>query len=101
MSLEKLFQISTSAPPPIHCTNPACPQPRNPLGHNICQTCQTPLTYRYLWATGSGAGQIQPGQLVGNRYYVTFPQVWLDTKPGAPPILPDTLSESILSYLYL
>ncbi|VXD17356.1 PP2C family protein-serine/threonine phosphatase [Planktothrix paucivesiculata] len=101
MSLEKLFQISTSAPPPIHCTNPACPQPRNSLGHHICQTCQTPLTYRYLWATGSGAGQIQPGQLVGNRYYVTFPQVWLDTKPGAPPILPDTLSESILSYLYL
>ena len=101
MSLEKLFQISTSAPPPIHCTNPACPQPRNSLGHQICQTCQTPLTYRYLWATGSGAGQIQPCQLVGNRYYVTFPQVWLDTKPGAPPILPDILSESILSYLYL
>ncbi|WRH67949.1 MAG: protein phosphatase 2C domain-containing protein [Planktothrix sp. GU0601_MAG3] len=100
MSLEKLFQISTSAPPPIHCTNPACSQPRNSLGHQICQTCQTPLTYRYLWATGS-AGQIQPSQLVGNRYYVTFPQVWLDTKPGAPPILPDILSESILSYLYL
>ncbi|CAD5943614.1 hypothetical protein PCC9214_02091 [Planktothrix tepida] len=101
MSLQKLFQISTSAPPPIHCTNPACPQPRNSLGNHICEACQTPLTYRYLWATGAGANQIQPGQLVGNRYYVTFPQVWLDTKPGAPPILPDMLSESILSYLYL
>jgi protein phosphatase len=101
VSLQKLFQISTSAPPPLHCTNPACPQPRNSLGHELCESCQTPLTYRYLWATGAGAAQLQPGELVGNRYYVTCPQVWLDTKPGAPPLLPDILSESILSYLYL
>ncbi len=101
MSLQKLFQLSTSAPPPLYCSNPACPQPRNTLGNQVCEACQTPLTYRYLWAVGSAATQIQPAQLVGNRYYVTSPQVWLDTKPGAPPILPDVLSEAILSYLYL
>lgn len=101
MSIQKLFQLSTSAPPPLYCPNPACPQPLNTLGNQICETCQTSLTYRYLWASSSQAAQIQPGQLVGNRYYVTSPQIWLDTKPGAPPILPDVLSEMILSYLYL
>ncbi|BAI88186.1 MAG: protein phosphatase 2C domain-containing protein [Arthrospira platensis PCC 7345] len=101
MSLHKLLQISSSSPPPIYCTNPVCPKPSNVLGEEICATCETPLTYRYLWAVGSAAQSMQPGQIVGNRYYVTAPQIWLDTKPGVPPVLPDRLSDAIVSYLYL
>ncbi|MEB3883938.1 protein phosphatase 2C domain-containing protein [Lyngbya sp. CCY1209] len=101
MSLDKLFQISSSSPPPIYCTNPACPQPRNALGQSRCVTCETPLTYRYLWAVGSAAREMKPGQIVGNRYYVTAPQIWLETKPAVPPVLPDRLSDAIGNYLYL
>lgn len=101
MSLQKLFQISSASQPPIYCPNPTCPQPRNALGRQVCQTCQTQLTYRYLWAIGSVVGQIQPGQVVGNRYYVGAPQVWLDTKPAVPPTIPESVSDAMLPYLYL
>ncbi|ERT05012.1 phosphatase 2C family protein [Lyngbya aestuarii BL J] len=59
------------------------------------------MSYRYLWAVGSTAGQIQPGQVVGNRYYVGAPQVWLDTKPAVPPTIPESISDVILPYLHL
>jgi len=101
VSLQKLFQISSASQPPIYCPNPTCPQPRNTLGRQVCQTCQTQLSYRYLWAVGSTAGQIQPGQVVGNRYYVGAPQVWLDTKPAVPPTIPESISDVILPYLHL
>ncbi len=93
--------MSSASPPPLYCPNPTCPQPRNGLGQLTCETCRTPLVYRYLWAVGSAAGSIQSGQLVGNRYYVSSPQVWLDTKPAIPPLLPDRISNEILPYLYL
>lgn len=101
MSLQKLFQISSASQPPIYCPNPTCPQPRNALGRQVCETCQTQLSYRYLWAVGSTASQIQPGQVVGNRYYVGAPQVWLDTKPAVPPTIPESISDVILPYLHL
>ena len=101
MSLQKLFQISSASQPPIYCPNPTCPEPRNAIGRPVCETCQTQLTYRYLWAVGSVASQIQPGQVVGNRYYVGTPQVWLDTKPAVPPTIPESVSDAMLPYLYL
>ncbi|MGB3191853.1 MAG: protein phosphatase 2C domain-containing protein, partial [Limnoraphis sp.] len=101
MSLQKLFQISSASQPPIYCPNPTCPQPRNALGRQVCETCQTQLSYRYLWAVGSTASQIQPGQVVGNRYYVGATQVWLDTKPAVPPTIPESISDVILPYLHL
>ncbi|MGB3535230.1 MAG: protein phosphatase 2C domain-containing protein [Microcoleaceae cyanobacterium] len=101
MSLEKLFQISSASPPPLYCPNSTCSQPRNQLGQTVCQKCQTTLVYRYLWAVGSVAQSINSGQLVGNRYYVSSPQVWLDTKPAISPLLPDRITDEILPYLYL
>lgn len=101
MSLQKLFQISSASPPPLYCPNPTCSQPRNQLGQPVCGTCNTTLVYRYLWAVGSVAQSINSGQLVGNRYYVSSPQVWLDTKPAIAPLLPDRISDEILPYLYL
>ncbi len=85
----------------MYCPNPTCPQPRNTLGRQVCETCQTRLTYRYLWAMGSSASQIQPGQTVGNRYYISAPQVWLDTKPAVPPTLPNQVTDGISPYLSL
>ncbi|MGF1494470.1 MAG: PP2C family protein-serine/threonine phosphatase [Microcoleaceae cyanobacterium] len=101
MSLEKLVQISSSSAPQIYCTNPTCSHPSNDLGNLVCATCHTPITYRYLWALGAEAAQIPPGQFVGNRYYATGSQIWLDTKPGILPQMPETLSDQILPYLYL
>lgn len=85
----------------IDCTNPACPNPANDLGQQYCGACQTPLTYRYLWAVGSQAAQFPPESLMGDRYYVVSPQVWLDTTPGKPPALPEEVPEAILPYLKL
>jgi protein phosphatase len=57
--------ISTSSI--INCTNPT-------------GVHQTPLIYRYLWATGEGVPQIAAGEIVAGRYEVVAPQIWRDTK---------------------
>ncbi|WP_026082629.1 PP2C family protein-serine/threonine phosphatase [Mastigocladopsis repens] len=85
----------------IYCTNPSCTQPINSVGDSVCATCQTPLVYRYLWATGSSVAEIQPGEKVANRYEVITPSIWLDTQPGLLPDIPEELSKEIVSYLRL
>jgi protein phosphatase len=85
----------------IHCPNPDCQQPINNIGDRHCQTCQTPLTYRYLWATGTAAATIPPETKVANRYEVITEQIWLDTQPGLPPDIPSELPTSVIPYLKL
>jgi len=85
----------------MYCTNPTCPNPLNSLGRSECEACQSPLTYRYLWAVGLAAADIPPGELLGDRYQVVAPQVWLDTKPGEFPFAPEELPEYIIPYLFL
>lgn len=85
----------------IYCTNPNCPDPGNPLGETICASCQTPLLYRHLWAVGSAAAGIPAGQYIGDRYWTVAPQIWLDTKPGEPPLAPEEPAEEIAPYLRL
>ncbi|MGE5655960.1 MAG: protein phosphatase 2C domain-containing protein [Actinomycetota bacterium] len=85
----------------IYCPNPACTQPRNSFGRQACEACQTHLIYRYLWAVGPEAKAIPPGEVIADRYWVVASQVWLDTKPGEPPHLPERLPNTTLSYLNL
>ncbi|MEH1843191.1 MAG: protein phosphatase 2C domain-containing protein [Nostoc sp.] len=85
----------------IYCINPACNSPINPIGDSVCATCQTPLVHRYLWATGSLFAKISPGTRVAQRYEVISPQIWLDTKPGLPPDVPEELPTEVISYLRL
>jgi protein phosphatase len=59
------------------------------------------LVYRYLWAAGDLATQILPGQLVAQRYYVTAPHIWLDTKPALLPDHPTPIPPDCLPYLHL
>ncbi|MBF2075378.1 MAG: serine/threonine-protein phosphatase [Synechococcales cyanobacterium C42_A2020_086] len=84
---------------PLHCANPNCRHAENVLGQVVCDHCQTPLIYRYLWAVD--AAQIPVGSLVDNRYAVIHPQVWLDTQPGVPPQLPEEHTADLLPYLHL
>ncbi|MEB3182399.1 MAG: protein phosphatase 2C domain-containing protein [Nostocaceae cyanobacterium] len=91
----------SSHQPLIYCINPACPNPANPVGNRLCVSCQTPLEYHYLWATGPQADQIQPGEKVAERYQVISRQIWLDTLPGLPPEVPEELPEEIIPYLRL
>lgn len=85
----------------IYCPNPACSEPRNSLGRQECEACQTPLIYRYLWAVGPEAESIAPGEALDDRYWVVAPQIWLDTQPGASPALPERLPNAIIPYLHL
>ncbi|ARV58738.1 serine/threonine protein phosphatase [Nostocales cyanobacterium HT-58-2] len=85
----------------IHCTNPICTQPINPVGDSVCASCQTPIVYRYLWATGFSEAEIQPGEKVADRYEVITPHIWLETQPGQLPNIPEELSKEIVSYLRL
>jgi len=84
------------------CPNPDCAAPLNPMGGQVCAHCQTPLIYRYLWAVGTLAEKTPPGTQIGGHYYVTAPQIWLDTQPG---LNPDRLAvdwpDEVLSYLHL
>lgn len=73
----------------------------NSVGDSVCASCQTPLVYRYLWATGSSVAEIQPGEKVANRYEVITPNIWLDTQPGLLPDIPEELPREIVPYLRL
>jgi protein phosphatase len=84
----------------IDCPNSACKHPQNLVGEQVCATCQTPLIYRYLWATGTVAER-QIGERVVDRYQVIAPHIWLDTKPGLPPTTVELLPDETLPYLYL
>lgn len=85
----------------IRCLNPECEQPINNVGDRFCQSCQTPLVYRYLWATGSVAATIPPNTKVADRYEVIKPQIWLDTQPELTPVIPSTLPPAVIPYLKL
>jgi protein phosphatase len=71
----------SNPPLTIQCSNPACLSSDTALGKLICDRCQTPLVYSYLWAVGANAAQMIAGVVVGDRYVVMAPQVWLDTRP--------------------
>jgi protein phosphatase len=85
----------------INCPNSECDQPFNSVGDTICDRCQTPLIYRYLWATGNQAAQIPPGTKVADRYEVIKPQIWLDTQPALLPDIPAQLPNIVIPYLRL
>ncbi|UBF26638.1 serine/threonine-protein phosphatase [Kovacikia minuta CCNUW1] len=87
--------------PQICCPNPVCAAPLNALGNTVCESCKTPLIYRYLWAMGKGAEQIPASSQVGGRYYVTARRIWLDTQPSLPPDVPVDWSDEVMPYLYL
>ncbi|WP_071191438.1 protein phosphatase 2C domain-containing protein [Trichormus sp. NMC-1] len=85
----------------IHCPNPDCHQPINSVGDKFCVSCQTPLIYRYLWATGAEAAKMLPGRLIADRYEVITQQIWLDTQPALPPEVPSELPKTVIPYLKL
>lgn len=85
----------------INCPNSECDQPINSVGDTICDRCQTPLIYRYLWATGNQATQIPPETKVADRYEVIKPQIWLDTQPTLLPDIPSQLPSIVIPYLRL
>jgi len=85
----------------MQCVNPQCLSEETPLGQRLCVACETPLTYRYLWAIGQEVRQISPGTRVGDRYHVVAPQVWLDTRPNRAPDVPENLPDALLPYLKL
>lgn len=73
----------------------------NTVGESVCKSCQTPLVYRYLWASGSLVATISPGTKVVDRYEVITHRVWLDTQPGLPPTVPHQLPPTVIPYLKL
>ncbi|MBF2065029.1 MAG: protein phosphatase 2C domain-containing protein [Calothrix sp. C42_A2020_038] len=82
----------------INCINKNCTSPGNSLGNRECGACQTPLIYRYLWAIGKEVSKIPAGEIVADRYEVIAPQIWLDTKPGEAPAVPETLPIEVTTY---
>ncbi len=93
--------MTTSSRQQIHCPNPACPNPANDLGQKHCGACETPLTYRYLWAVGTKAAEFPAESLIADRYYVVSPQIWLDSTPAKSPKILKKIPETILPYLKL
>lgn len=91
----------SSASLQIECPNIHCLHPANALGQTVCDRCQTPLVYRYLWAMGDEVALIAPGSRMGDRYLVTTSQIWLDLQPGRSPDPADSLPEIARPYLHL
>lgn len=85
----------------MQCPNPTCLHLDNPLGRRLCDRCQTPLVYHYLWAVGTGVEQLPTGATVKDRYTVVSPRIWLETQPGTPPNLPSDLPDLALPYMHL
>ncbi|TVQ48477.1 MAG: serine/threonine-protein phosphatase, partial [Gloeocapsa sp. DLM2.Bin57] len=84
----------------IQCTNPNC-QVFNLESENFCSQCRTPVIKRYLWGMGTTAASFKTGELVGDRYLVKQPRIFLDIKPGQIPDLPEDLPAEIAPYLLL
>ena len=91
-------EATSSAALPIQCANPACRHAENAWGQRLCDRCQTPLVYSYVWAIDAGA--IPAGTILAQRYVVMAPQIWLDTQPAESAELPN-LPEALLPYLRL
>lgn len=85
----------------LHCPNELC-QAANPLKHNYCQQCSTPLPKRYLWAVTEGKSLGVLGNHIADRYLIISQFVVLDTRPGLVPQIPDTESlQKLRPYLRL
>lgn len=54
----------------------------------------------YLWVVGDGVEHLPLNELVGQRYRVVAPRLWLDTQPDQRPDTPDTLPDQALPYLH-
>jgi protein phosphatase len=85
----------------IHCSNPECDRPINPMGYSVCDHCQTPLVYRYLWAVGPVVNEFAVGTKVIDRYEVITQRIWLDTQPALTPDIPPELPPQVIPYLRL
>jgi protein phosphatase len=92
------MKVST---PSVQCPNPACLFPENPLGEQRCSQCKTQLVHRYLWAVGETLGRVPRGTLMGDRYLVAAPHIWLDTQPALTPDASATLPDETIPYLKL
>jgi protein phosphatase len=85
----------------LYCPNEACQAP-NPISHNFCQRCSTPLPKRYLWAVADGLSLGSAGEILADRYLVIGKSVILDTKPGLIAQTPELENlQSIRAYLRL
>lgn len=61
-----------------------------------------PSRYKpYLWAVGEGLDTLPLDELVGQRYRVVAPRVWLDTQPEQRPDTPERLPSVATPYLKL
>ena len=84
----------------IQCSNFDC-HTQNPLQNQYCHKCGEPVFKRYLWAIGDWIKSYSVGELFEKRYYLKYPRILLDTKPGLPPQGPEQFPPEILLYLQL
>lgn len=85
----------------IQCQNLTC-LASNPLSHQFCEKCGTPLVRRYLRMLGDWVKTYyRVDELIGDRYLIIAPQVVLDTKPVLAPQAPDEFPTYIFPYLKL
>jgi len=69
------------------------PVPMNPVE-------RLPSRYKpYLWVVGDGIETLPLDELVGQRYRVVAPRLWLDTQPDQRPDTPDQLPDTATPYL--
>ena len=59
-----------------------------------------PSRYKpYLWVVGTDLETLPVDELVGQRYRVVAPYIWLDTQPDQRPSAPDTFPTEAMPYL--
>ena len=84
----------------IQCSNFNC-HTQNPIENQFCQKCGKPVFKRYLWAIGDWIKSYSVGEVFEKRYYLKYPRILLDTKPGFSPQGPEHFPLEILLYLQL
>ncbi|MBW4520233.1 MAG: protein phosphatase 2C domain-containing protein [Scytolyngbya sp. HA4215-MV1] len=60
---------------------------------------ETSFVPRYIWAVN--AAEMAPGVQIAERYQVMSTQIWVDTQPTLPPLVPEVLPEIAIAYLQL
>lgn len=113
--MKRASQPKISMPNPelkIQCSNSHC-SASNALESRFCKRCKTPVVKRYLWSikpvsipkeSEALADTVEANSfngIISDRYFALTDRIFLDTKPGLLPQIPDELPTEIVNYLKL
>jgi protein phosphatase len=84
----------------IRCVTQNC-QAFNSIEDEFCHQCSTPIVKNYLWIKGELTNKYKIGELINERFLLSYPQIVLDLNPALVIDTPQVIPKDIKVYLKL